>query len=406
MKRTLALILALIFVLFAASCRHGGAPDSVTTQDPATSDVALGPVSGRIFWDELKSAREELYISFAQPFRDGAAWIFVSSRDGSEGRMMLIGTDGTALYKGPGQTGDYTPGNVTNFCRGVSLYEDNGARYLIAKDGRVIWCDAEDGVKEAERLFGAGSCGSVSLYSYVNAGSDYFCTDHELIKGSYFNGYSVVVMTMKDGAERYGILSPEGKWMLAPTDMYAYSFEFNSDSAFTAFRYDRDGDFLALNLETGTMTDLGRKGENASSVIYPHESELTRAAQRGFELEKGGGLLYSREKKGFVNDKDEVVIDLSSYTLAEKKRDGDEYIPYFYGGKCVLTFVVDGAPYFTVIDKEGNRLFDPVPFPSSDLTDAENNRYAYINGGVFTFSKEPDPTYYMYGAGKYGVYYG
>ena len=154
------------------------------------------------------------------------------------------------------------------------------------------------------------------------------------------------------------------------------------------------------------MTDLGKKGENASSVIYPHESEITLATERKYELEKGGGLLYSREKKGFIKEEGDVVIDLSPYTLAEKKRDGDEYIPYFYNGKCVVTIVIDGAPYFTAFDKDGNRLFDPVLFPSSDLTDAENNRYAYISDGVFTFSKEPDPTYYMYGAGKYGVYYG
>ena len=213
-------------------------------------------------------------------------------------------------------------------------------------------------------------------------------------------------ITLTDGSEKYGILSYDGSWLLSPSDMYVYSLEFNSVSAYTAFRYSTESDFLALDFKSGTMTDLGRKGADASGIIYPHQSAVTAAAQHSFELEKGDGLVYSKEDRSFVNADGAVVIDLSSYELAEKKRDGDEYIPYFYEGKCIVTFIADGKPYFTAFDSEGNRLFDPVPFPSSDLTDAENNRYAYISNGTLVFTKEPDPAYYMYGKSKYGVYYG
>ena len=393
MKKAFALALAFLLALSAVSCGGLNGPDE-TTAETAVSDG--------LFWDGFNVSRDKLYIRYAQPFCDGAAWIYVARRDADSGKLMMINTEGKVLF-----SRDYMWDNaVTNFCRGTSLYYDNGAKYIIRNDGEVVWCDADNGYKEANGFSGEESVGLVWLADHVNGGETYFNADHVNVRNSYYNGFCAAVVSMNDGSERYGIVDHEGKWVVEPSAIYKYSMELNSGSAYAAFRYDRDGNFFAYNFKTGELTDLGRKGENASSVIYPHESETTTGWQRGYELEKGGGLLYSREKKGFVNEADEVIIDLSSYALAEKKRDGDEYIPYFYDGRCVITFIEDGKPYFTAFDTEGNRLFDPVPFPSSDVTDAENNRYAYISGGVFTFSKEPDPAYYMYGAGKYGVYYG
>ena len=397
MKKALALIAALLLTFGVVSCKKAPYPSGSTT---SVEDTATEPSPAQS--DVLRLGEDEI-LKFAQPFCDGAAWVFVSSKDGARGRMLLIDTEGKILFRGPEQTGDHTPGSVTNFHRGVCLYEDNGARYLIGCDGRVIFCDAEDGMKAAHQLFGGADC--VTLYAGIDDGSLYFSADHELLKNTYFNGYSVAACSIGE-TEKYGILSPDGSFAVPFSDVYAYSFELGSGTAFAAFRYDRDSDFFALDYKTKTLTDLGRKNDLPSGVIYPHESETTLELQRKYELEKGEGLLYSREKKGFVDASGEVVIDLSGYSLAEKKRDGDEYIPYFHGGKCVITFISDGKPYFAVIDRKGKMLADPVPFPSDDLTDAENNRYAYVSEGTVVFTKESDPEYYMYGRSKYGVFFG
>ena len=396
MKKALALIAALLLTVGAVSCKKvpdpsGGATsveDTVTEPSPAQPDV-------------LRLGEDEI-LKFAQSFCDGAAWIYVERRGTDTGKLMMINTEGKVLF-----SKDYMWDNaVTNFCRGTSLYYDNGAKYIIRNDGAVVWCDADEGYKEAGEYLKGESVGLVRLADHVNGGETYYNADHTKVKNSYYNGFSVAVVGMSDGSERYGVIDSNGKWVIKPSKIYKYSMEFNSGSAYTAFRYDRDGNFYAFDFNTGELTDLGKKGENASSVIYPHESEITLAAERKYELEKGEGLLYSREKKGFTDVSGEVVIDLSGYSLAEKKRDGDEYIPYFHGGKCVITFTRDGKPYFAVIDREGNVLSGPEPFPSDDLTDAENNRYAYVSEGTVVFTKESDPKYYMYGKSKYGVFFG
>ena len=90
MKKALALILALVFVLCAsASCKRGA--DDTGTEDTANDPDA---VKEGYFWEGFGVGRDQLTIRFAQPFRDGAAWIHVSTKDGASGKMMLINTEG------------------------------------------------------------------------------------------------------------------------------------------------------------------------------------------------------------------------------------------------------------------------------------------------------------------------
>jgi hypothetical protein len=117
-------------------------------------------------------------------------------------------------------------------------------------------------------------------------------------------------------------------------------YEFNYNFNFTYTLYSCN--------ETGEMTELGNSPEKFNTGIYSE------------------GLFFCNinNEAGFYDINFNKTIDLSEYDYAI---DNDNIIiPLFSDGYCLLRIRnPQGSLYFTVIDKNGERMFEPIKCNSS-----------------------------------------
>lgn len=389
-KRVIPFIAAIFCTVLLCGCTFNGAvkpADSTSGAEQSDAAETTGEQSNT-------AVEKGAYIANANSFSEGAAWIVTACEDGKY-KTSLITPELKTLYETE-KTDKPDRYIATNFKNGVSLLKDTktDAVSLISSKGEVIWSTNGEGIKDGERIYGEGGVESVEAFYYVNESEPKF----EKIKaGAYFNGYTVICYNR----ENYGVLKPDGTWLMEPVFLDVYTFEFNSDSAYTAFRYDKQSDFFALNFRTGELSDLG-KGE---SIIYPTDSEITKGWQRSHDFDVHGGLLYDKDKNGFVNEREDVVIDLSKYELIGHGQGVYDYAPEFYGGYCVLTVLNGGKVQTVIIDKDGNELFSPTDHPCTDESGIRSHIYGYYDGYGFMLCGKGNAEYYQFTKTDDAVYY-
>ena len=388
---------------------EGQVPEKSQVSEEQVQEQQPSQEQTSIFWDsyEQKYPEKELFLCNATPFQDGAAWITVGEKGESYGiqvaytrQTMLINTEGQVLYAFPredsdqGSYSEVLVQETTPFMRGVCVVTTPDDQLMINTQGQVVWSVSQQGNAEAQRLFGEGGVEEIEI--------------------THFNGYAAVRMdvnTFEVTQRVYGFLKPDGTWIMEPgihEEGEITSIDFWPDRIYAVvFFRDPEADFgsqsstFAFNLETGEMCPI----ESGSTLIeyqyyriYTGEDEpngsdfymrtlVPLTWQYEMEMRNNNGMVYLPYSQCFADADGNIVIDLSKYEFVAPDFYG--FYPVFHEGYCFLPIRnPSGAPYFTVINAQGEEMFPPVKFPK-DLDTANG----IVSDGRL-FIMKPQESYY------------
>lgn len=424
--KKVTLLLMVIAVAVITGCGKK-ASDSSTSETESSSQIETvdeneeqntiqDEEAQKLFWDEYEGdVNGTLYLEKAQSFSEGVTWVTVAAA-GSANQTMLIDETGKMLYKRPVQAEEekgsttWRPESITtNFSHGVGFLRDKNDEILVNTKGEVVWSLQEDGWSEAERLFGKEGVEEIRVY--VDTRDD---------DSQFFNGYLVVEMdynTFEGSGTARGILKPDGTWLIAPQDIEIQMSVWCNIAAlfYTVGNESYYKDEKAIQLDTGEIYDVRETTYDANGDSVPGEEPLNglfmvysgqlkqsnfdvtdeygrdytaRAYvnrwKAAYERSKAENLLYDRENQVFVDENWDTVVDLSEYIINNDKRF------WFKNGYCYLNVEnPDGAEYYTVIDKKGNRVFEP-------QKNKEAWSSAYVTDDRFLQTEAMQPEYYAF----------
>lgn len=287
----------------------------------------------------------------ARAFSDGKAWV---SGEEIGASWVCINTKGEILFSLEGGMEPYT-----DFYDGVALIENKTRKKL-----RLI----DDRGKEIANL---------DEYSCV-AGEDSFLLWRNVdtfegkwteagfmdSKGKWTTPLTKEHVLFEEDWESVS-LTYCGNGVYASSDGYYEYICFSSKTGETYkysaldFPYYSEG-YVILNyyLETGdykaALIDATGKYKDTSIVGGLHAAGLR--PQHGNFAE---GIFYDADSKKFYDASMNVKIDLSKYEIKESF---SGQLPYFENGYASIQFAND---YFTIIDKNGNFMFEPVKADAS-----------------------------------------
>lgn len=335
-------------------------------------DITLKKATGKSnsansYYDDINSfgtpksddyyGEESLIILDGRNFQDGVAWVKLSDNNWS-----VINKEGKVLFS---LNSGSKPS--TDFCKGIAIVNGNT---IINKNG-VILNNVFDGKYNYEILsnISIGIFGKFEGYVFVR----------------------VVVDTFEKTENRIGVIGPDGEWYIEPTNQLAdshaiypcpsyfgegmyliedgplnsgvsYFLDINSKKIVEIDRLTSD----YLTFENGWLIDplryqyvaISNKDGNVYT-IYPKLNDGNVISTAGKYRD---GLFYGTDlyaKEGhFYDIYGDMAIDLSKYKIKHIAFKHDE--PYFSNGYCFLEIVNDqGSEWFTIIDKQGNFMFEP-----------------------------------------------
>ena len=375
-----------------------------TTAEPTTE----APTEPQVldFWSEYGYG-SEAYISRADAFHDGMAWVELS---GGDKRMIYaINTEGEVIYTIDSadiesKWGGWVSYNChTYFNQGVAIVSTDTKQQLINTEGEVVWDAAKEGMDYAVERWGEQGILSIVISNESENGT--ISQDSALGLAFYsmnksFSGYTLVqfdVDTFDYTGQAYGLLAPDGSWKVEPFETGKYNgVRYSPEWCYLQYRNDSDDyntNQTFMNIDTG---------ETVMGKSYPLPDQV-KVWQRAYNCKNNDGLDFDIDKKAFVDASGNVVIDCSEYTFtAEKYGRFDasyyHYIPAFHEGYAVLAvYNDDEAPYFFAIDKEGNRQFEPKRF--ADNFSYDDAMAFYINEDIITCGYNTLGAQYWYTGG-------
>jgi hypothetical protein len=378
--------------------QYSSKEESSSASSSSASEKSEAESSGKTassFWDSAskKIGSDDLYIFQAYSFSENAAWVTIAQDKNSgilkNAMLCLIDTEGKMLYSFPVQDTEYKDYYTTNFSNGVSLVSDEDNQYIISNKGKVVWSVLDNGVSEGERLFGKDSVESIVLDN-CNKNGAYSYSDNMIFGVNVFNGWTLVDMHVNnyDGTGNYyGILNPDGSWLLEPQKKEIYM------DPYTHYAYWQNDDttlhgdtYVGINLETKETVDCGYK-EGSVLATSPDNCETIIGWESTRHLKEQNGLIFDKDKNAFVDSSGASVIDCSKYTFM------NNFVPKFHNGYSVLAIEnPDGSPYITVIDTTGNQLFEPI---KNDIKgNPDNDKYGYVENDRFVMTAAYEPDFY------------
>ncbi|MCL1805269.1 MAG: hypothetical protein FWG28_04615 [Clostridiales bacterium] len=190
------------------------------------------------------------------------------------------------------------------------------------------------------------SIGDVNIYNVFTGDFDYYYGNHEL-------RYVVGVSNFENG---YGVFTDAQYW----------------------------------NVVCSTDT------EGNTSVIYSREDQSSNVAgayREGLFFMKSG-----RDVQGFFDIEGNQVIDLSEYTI------GSNFRPEFSDGYCLLLLRnPQGSPYYTIIDRTGNFMFEPRLYDDYSNSSSRDITFAF-NCGVLVITTSSHSNYTNYNTTIMDIY--
>ena len=317
-------------------------------------------------------------------FNDGVAWITLNG-----GKRALIDLRGTVLFES-----DEYYHSVSPYCEGVSLVWVKGTdtARLLDKKGEVIWSVENDGLAKAEELYGADAVNSVDVQMPLQ----YYA--RESWSDEVWHGYTVVEFDV-DSFEYTGVLAgllgPDGTWKIEPPTLEEASV--HADNRHEDLGTHGYGDSGSYERYSVSLNHRGiliyRTGE-----VLPY----TGYDQNGFE-----GISYGGRWRDEIDFAEEMIAhqnrryvgagrfeDAAGNTILELGDNFPLYSGGFFDGPIQEDSFVDseycivylensgGGKYFTVIDGQGNCMFDPMRSGYEGL----------LRGGVFFHRAEGEET--------------
>lgn len=304
----------------------------------------------------------EIQIDEGRAFSDGVAWIK------SNEIWKCIDKTGEILFE---LESKHKP--LTDFANGIALIESSDSKYVVDKSGNIVISPEKQGFDEI---------------CYITNGAN------NNLKKVLWNGKAIVVekeiSTFDSHEIQIGVLNAKGEWISKlSSDNPAIGengFAIRSTSTYRSFYYTYSGEELWFPLypagyycpETNVILDAEEDLYNLSmadskGIVVNSWGDIYRVDEKGVSSEPildadrdtigkySEGLFYAdastRESKayGFYNLNGELVIDLSQYEMPEYSTS------IMQNGKALINFKNPaGDEYFTIIDKTGNRILEPM----------------------------------------------
>lgn len=315
--------------------------------------------------DENSEAGEtETFTSFhdAMPFAEEKAWVRLRDEQGKS-KAYCIDTQGNVLFS----IGNTFPTDG-GYSGGIILVAN---KYILDEHGDVVFNVDESEFKLLPRA--------------VN--SPY---ENTFIIDGYFAVARKYDTFEKTGIES-GILNRAGEWIYGPTDApqsLQDDFLYMGDGQFILSYSGNAEDMVAFNAKTqktypmpGWQSYFPTDGDafyDGNAVLDCILYTVEQGKVKEFTQMEGNVNLYNglyREglffalPAGFYNLEGEKKIDLSEYNFVKWSNNAfgtfgsSNYkeMPYFVNGYSLLYIENDqGSKFFTVIDKSGNRMFEPL----------------------------------------------
>lgn len=365
--------------------------DSDRTAADVEVDTSATVTSPKVetFWDEYSSHSTDQIIQ-ATSFSSGVAWVELGNiKTYSNGenyvcssRKLLINTFGKPVFAFQSFDGyrsyAYTTNFVSDACQVSTL---DGDQFLMGTDGGRYW-DISIAWQDAIHRFGEGNVDNIDvlLYSDENGNCETLADAAKYYSYSdSFDGFTLIrihVNTFEGSGYYYGIIRTNGSWVIEPTK--AECVYFHPGNGFCALYVDSEH-YYAYNLSNGESFNL--MDESDEGQRHPDENNVVKGWIRRNKLANQCQIVYDSDQKAFVNDKGDIVIDMSQYSLSSDRE------PIFHNNYCVLLVDnPDGVPYYTVIDKSGNRLFEPIKVNMSSVQSMPTPEWAFVENDCFVMA--------------------
>lgn len=279
----------------------------------------------------------------ANNFKDEVAWIQ------DVGNYYCIDTTGKILFYLNKNKFDYQKLNVTDFSNGIAVINNE---YIIDKTGSIIFNITDN---------------------------DY---DTIILQGQYsneiYNGLVFVEKTIEtfDKTGKFiGVVGNDGDFIIDPTEEISF------------VKYIGDGLYYISNdnNENIYLNSKDMKFYRSSELNLFNEGRIEYYIDDQEWFFNSGNSMYEDASKeiGFLNKAGEKVLDLSEYNTNGKTIVNT---PYFVGDYCILEIERDSTYWLTVINKLGERMFEPIVINNySDIGEISNNLIRISNSDEHYF---------------------
>ncbi len=298
------------------------------------------------------------YFKFLYQFNDGYAIVPIADADYVyTGKLAIIDTEGSIV--GLLEDGNLKVETVINNGYFVTLDSNNSMQIrniqgevVLAQEGIDKWylCD---GFIVIERLIESFE-GDELTYAFLNCDGTFLTTfdtipvDTEVrdSRGNICPNPFQAIVKVRDN-------------LLCVNGRYFYDITAESWTAINMGDYDSDTITNTIYTDISLMSTYGHHGLAGYKVYYdPIEAEECDALYWGYRKDQqkyySEGLFYASDC--FYNNQGEVVIDLTEYDVEDDYQEGY----YFIDGYCPIVLNnPEGIPYYTIIDKTGEFLFEP-----------------------------------------------
>ncbi len=264
--------------------------------------------------------------------------------------------------------------NISNFCNGTAaaaIDDDSHADALIDSNGNVIWSIKVDGWKAAEQYFKSGEV--------VGIGSEFVTVTNNIWEQDFYHGYLIICFKLESyefSGESFGVLDWNGNWIIKPGEHANYVQTYLGEYALLVDQY-------MLEYENGKVYDLSSEIKNAHTPagFAPYNVEIFSAIEIAGYFKDHNDMKYSSSERGFLNENGEMVL-----MLPEEYKLVDESLEFVDGYALVNLENNRRVEYITVIDLNGNQMFDPIKCFHLD--------HGELSEGKF-FVKNDDEGYFM-----------
>lgn len=330
-------------------------------------------------------------IDEVSDFSDGVAWV-TDSRNGGEDKY-LIDENGIIQF-----TLDETPyKEISHYCQGGAIaysgpkkqhYTNNVESVsIVDKSGKPIWTIEEDGKNKGEAIYGNDALEDV----YAIRVSD-----------ELWHGYLIVAFeidTFEYAGVICGVVDTSGKWIIEPPTLDKAPVQKELGYYETPLEniYYEDYD-LRINRQA-VLVYRTAEVLPCEGLLYDHDGFIYGSKDiNEIHDEEYAIAHHNRVYEGygeFVDENGNVVLDINNLSSSIAKSAFDAAHPdesFAYSEYCIVSLSnKGGGRYLTVIDLNGNQMFDPKKYDArGELSETAfyyqpdkdaDGYYLTVNGG-------------------------
>lgn len=300
---------------------------------------------------------DKLEYTKLNEFSDSVAWV-----QGEDNNFYLIDKTGKSIFKLRKTNGTVTTYNVNNFKNGYAQIKDSEGTKIIDKKGNVVLKQDEDKYDEIE---------------YTNDGfakvtvreEDYLGTTRKMGIVNLETGKEVL-----EPSEKYGSITSLGEGMFKYVDdSNKEAVLLNAKNGKSIKEEKSEGFISGLDNFTNGYTIKRKDGtfsliDTDCNITIINVDDYTKISNSDIGVFSDGLIGIG-----------EAFYDAKGNKAFEFSRENVNNNPKFVDGYALVTFYNGSKNYYTIMDKQGNFLFEPKEYKSKSGTASTSDFSIYNN---------------------------